>query len=162
MELWIQELAEKLVREVSDQLADIHLESTAEFPWDDLPGEHAVVFGLVQGDYELHIQLLTEWRLLYRMTHNMMGEDPDSEDVREYALEYFNIICGRFISEIVNRTHISVKLLPVRYEMSSQSPILTPDEQISTIYCLSDQQEQLIFSWTSMPVQNMMRSGRNG
>lgn len=161
MELWVHDMAEILVRDISHQMADIHLTRTGEFPWEEMPGEHAVVFGLIQGDYELHIQLLTERRLLVRLAANMMGGYPEEEDIREYALEYFNTICGRFISEIINMTHIRAQLLPVRYEMSSTSPILTPGEQISTIYCVSDQQEQLIFSWTSMPIQTMMGSGKN-
>ena len=61
MELWINELANRLVTEVSKRMADIHLKRTNAFPWEDLSGEHVVVYGLIQGDYELHVQLLTEF-----------------------------------------------------------------------------------------------------
>lgn len=162
MELWIHELANRLVTEVSRRMANIQLKRTDAFPWEDLSGEHVVVYGLIQGDYELHVQLLTEFQLLDRLTSNMLGAKPAEDDVREYTLEYFNTICGRFISEIINQTHISEKLISVQYEMPFQSPILTSGEQVSTEYFLSDRQEPFVFSWTSMPISNMMRSEMNG
>lgn len=161
MEPWVHDLARTLVTETTAQMAGIRLGHTTQFPWNDLPQQHVVVYGLIQGDYEIHVQLLTEWKMLYRLTRNMLEADPEDDDVREYALEYFNTICGRFVSEIINRTHLKERLHPVGYEMSSASPILSPGEQVSTIYFISDHQEQLIFSWTSMPITNMMRSNEN-
>ena len=151
MELWIYELANQLVTEVSRRMADIQLKRTDAFPWEELSGEHVKVYGLIQGDYELHVQFLTESRLLHRLTSNMLGGEPAEDDVREYALEHFNTICGRFISEIINQTHISARLISVQYEMSPASPGLISEEQVSTAYFLSDRQEPFVFSWTSMP-----------
>lgn len=153
--IWVSALAESLVCEIADQMAGIVLRGLP-----DQPPEHrrmAVVRGLIGGDYTLQVQFFADRSLFYRLTQQMLGEEPTEEDIEDYAIEFFNILCGRFLSEIVNQTHISARLMPIKYELPTEETAPETDESMCTLNFVSDCQEQVAFSWTSVPIEEMMR-----
>lgn len=153
--IWVSEMAETLVCEITKQMSGIVLHSLK-----DQPPEHrrmAVVCGFIGGDYTLRVQFFADRSLFYRLTKRMLGEEPNEEDIEDYAIEFFNILCGRFLSEIVNQTHISARLLPIKYELPTEETMPEADETMCTLNFISDSQEQVAFSWTSVPIEEMMR-----
>lgn len=156
--VWVSNLAEGLVLEITKQMSGIILYSMRENP-----PEHrrmAVVQGLIGGDYPLKVQFFADRALFYRLTQNMLGDHPSEEDIEDYAIEFFNILCGRFLSEIVNQTHISARLMPIRYELPAEETTPETDESMCTLNFVSDKQEQVAFSWTAVPIEEMMRRSK--
>ena len=108
----------------------------------------------------LKVQFFADRALFYRLTQNMLGDHPSEEDIEDYAIEFFNILCGRFLSEIVNQTHISARLMPIRYELPAEETTPETDESMCTLNFVSDKQEQVAFSWTAVPIEEMMRRSK--
>lgn len=155
--IWVSALAETLVCEITKQMCGIILESEKE------PPEHrrmAVVCGLIGGDCTLRVQFFADRSLFYRLTQYMLGEEPTEEDIEDYAIEFFNILCGRFLSEIINQTHISARLMPIRYELPTEETTPETDDAMCTLNFISDSQEQVAFSWTSVPIEELMRRSK--
>ena len=95
------------------------------------------------------MRLETERSLFVRLACNMIGVLPkDQQEVEEYATEFFNIICGRFVSELYNLTGQSAHFLPTTYEQHSEDLALQSEHTVNTVKFISDSGEGAIFSWT--------------
>ena len=151
---WVSHLAAQLVCEVAEQMGDIRL-SRVPHSAETAEREVDAVCALIGGDYDISIQLCAERVLFVRFARNMLGEEPNEEDVREYAREFFNVICGRFISELINRADVKAKLMPVRYELSGT--VAAPHGELRQLSFISDVQEYVTFSWTPLPIEEMLR-----
>ena len=117
---WVSQLADAMVREITRKMAGIDLRSVpptapelAARPRTD------AVYGLVDGEHPIQVQFRAEPRLFTRLAKNMIGEAPeDGEEVREYAKEYFNVLCGRFLSELYRMANVRVRHMTIpRYEV---------------------------------------------
>lgn len=146
-ECWVPEMADLLVREVVEQMSGIQLGSCP--PGSAQPMDMDVVYGLVDGEYQMNLHFKAERRLFNRFARNMIGGEPQSEDeVREYATEFFNILCGRFVSEIYHSTRMAARFLPTQYGKSFDKGTPEPEKVFCTRCFLSDEQEFAEFSWT--------------
>lgn len=159
---WIDAMAENLVAEIIEQMGNIRL-SRVSPPVQASDKEVVGVCATIGGDYTMEMRFFAEERLFYRLAKNMIGSEPDEEDVRDYAMEFINIVCGRFISEIIHTTHIKAKLMPVEYRVPSQTAMPEENEPMTTLEFISDGQEYAVFSWSAMVIDEIMkRSGYNG
>lgn len=155
---WVSSLAKRLVCEITQQMTGIVLSKLDAPP--SAPRQMAVVRGLIGGDYALQVDFFADYPLFVRLTENMMGEPPTEEDVEDYAIEFFNTLCGRFLSEIVNETHISARLMPLRYELPEEETTPEADETMCTLNFISDAQEQVAFSWTALSMEDLKRRSK--
>jgi len=156
---WVSLLAEQLICEIADQMGAIRLSCEQSVSRSDAGNRKmSVISAEIGGDYNISIYFLAEHSLFLRLARNMLGEEPGEEDVRIYVGEFFNIVCGRFISELINKADISVQLMLVDGELQSAEEILK-EELIKSLYFVSDMKEYAVFSWTYLPIEEMLRRG---
>ena len=92
---WVEQMAESLVYEIVEQMSGIVLRRSE--PWERLSEgmEIDMITGHVSGDFQIELHFFAQRALLMRLTKNMVGYEPDEEEAQEYAMEFFNILCGR-------------------------------------------------------------------
>jgi hypothetical protein len=148
---WITQTAEAMVREILKQMANVQVrllsasQKQAGVTMDD-------VYDHIYGDRQMEVQLRAEPELFYRMAKNIGGTDPQDEDeIADYATEIFNVLCGRFISEICNRDHISMRFNPPQYRKSSYVSRTEGNETLHTLSFRTEKEELLEFAWGEQP-----------
>lgn len=147
-ELWVCQMAARLTREIMGTLAGIQL-SVCDRPLVSTVEMNAVC-GFVDGQYRLRLRFLAEPQLFLRFTRCMAGADADAVDqelVAEYAAEFFNILCGRFISELHRVTNSPARFYPTYFEEIPDDSFFAQGEPVRTLYFESDVQELAEFSW---------------
>ena len=100
--------------------------------------------------------------LFMRLTKNMVGYDPDEEEAQEYAMEFFNILCGRFVSELYKASKTSARFFPTEYDRTPDRGMPGQNAEDKTVYLISEQQELAAFSWTAAPVDRILRRNTDG
>lgn len=153
---WICQMAGVLACEILQEMAEIRMERCPEIQVPERTLD--AVYGLVDGDYQLELLFQAEPKFFVRLATSMIGDAPeDEEEVQEYAREYFNTLCGRFISEIYQATKRPARFYPIQYKMAGDDADLKKDEPFVTIYLVSDCQEYAQFSWTRQPMEDLLR-----
>ncbi len=136
-------MAQQLTCEVMEQMAGIRL-----MPIDDPSGsqcELEIVYGSLEGEGILQLQLAAEQKLFQRLAKNIIGDEPeDEEEMKEYAAEFANVLCGRFVSEICRATKTAAKFRPTVYGVKPPGD----EEPLQSVRFISDRQEQVMFSWS--------------
>ena len=61
------------------------------------------------GGYHSRITLTSNYLFFFNLAKNMMEESPTLEDVADYAVEYFNVLCGHIVAEIFRVTGVTAK-----------------------------------------------------
>ena len=105
----------------------------------------------------MKLRFLADPRMLSRLARNMLGSEPEKGEAQEYAMEFFNILCGRFISELYKATETTTRFFPTRYEALPNPTGLGGDTSLSTVYFISDEEELAAFSWTAEVVNDLLR-----
>lgn len=159
---WVVQMAEVLVREILELMSGIQLRHHS--PWKNDTGEKRLeaIYGFVDGDYQIKLCFFAEPSLFFRLAKNMTGNEPQRDEAQEYAMEFFNILCGRFISELYKATKTSARFFPTKYEASLDISILNEEPSLSTTYFISDEQELAAFSWSATPIEDLLRRSMDG
>ena len=145
-------MAEELTCEVIAQMAGIRLMRT-ESPLTSDP-KLDVVYSSLDGDGVLQLQFAAEPELFQRLAKNIIGDEPeDEEEVKEYATEFANVLCGRFVSEICRATRTAARFRPTVYGVNPA----TEEEELQTICFVSDQKEQATFSWSKDTMNALLK-----
>lgn len=135
-------MAQQLTCEVMDQMAGIKL-MRIDDP-SDSQCEFDIVYSSLEGDGVLQLQLAAEPKLFRRLAGNIIGDEPENEDeVKEYAAEFANVLCGRFVSEICRATKTVARFRPTVY--GDRPP--GNEEPLQSVRFISDQKERVMFSW---------------
>lgn len=153
---WVSQIASVLVCEIIQSMSGIELEPCPEqsMDYDDVDA----VYGLVDGDYCLQLQFKADRALFFRLARNMIGGEPeDLAEVEEYAVEFFNVLCGRFISEVYRTTHAAARFHPTRYEEDPHVTVLRDREAVEKICFISDKGERAAFLWTTLSIEKLLR-----
>jgi hypothetical protein len=155
-ETWVGRLAQRLVCELFEQIAGIPLRCQTEEGTSET--EMDAVYGLIQGDCSMRVQLCAHPQMFYRLACNLNGGEPGSpEEVREYATEFFNVLCGRFVSEICGATHSKARFDPPRYQAAYRSPEGETKEPLKTLCFVTEEKELAEFSWSQTSMEELMR-----
>lgn len=156
---WVSLLAEQLICEIAEQMGAIRLNRLESgCPPDNAGGVRYAVQARIGGDYNILTQLLADHAFFYRLARNMLGEEPEQEDIRTYAVEFVNVVCGRFISELVNKANFKVQLMPIEGGSLIGDTSLS-GEDIQSMHFISDEHEYAELSWTYLPIEEMLRRG---
>lgn len=155
-ERWVREMARALVQEIAEMMAAVTL-APAVAPLPEAAPRLEAITGYVEGDYRIELRFLAEPAMLRRLAENMMGAPAGEEEVREYAMEFFNVLCGRFISELYKATGTSARFFPTRYELCPDISALADQLSMRTVYFVSEKGELAAFSWSSAPVNDLLR-----
>ena len=151
-------MADALLREILEQLAGIRLTRcpprTPKGAGPPMDG----VYGKVDGAYQMQLLFRAEPRIFQRLACRMIGAPAkDTQEVQEYATEFANVLCGRFISEIYRATKVPARFYPTQYETYPDSSPLGDETEISTIFYASEDQEAAEFSWTADSVAMLLK-----
>ena len=159
---WVSRMAESLIGEITKQMSGIQLLLLQDAqPPDHLVDEMDAAYGRVEGDYQMFMQLRAEKKLFYRFAENMIGDKPeDQSEVEDYATEFFNVLCGRFVSELYIATGRAARFFPTTYERPPDVSAL--DGQVCSLYFISEKNEYAVFSWTAASVNQLIRRTANG
>lgn len=151
---WIVLMANLLVCEIMEKMSGIHLEHAP--PPEEANRTMDAVLGVMDGTYPMKLQFRAEPSLFCRLARNIMGEEPqDAQEIQEYATEFFNVLCGRFISELYYATQSPVRLYPPQYKTAPHVTSLEGLGTLSTLCFLSEQGELAEFSWTNHFIEDM-------
>lgn len=107
-EVNIQKILDDAVRDITKRLAGIDL-TVGEWPGQE-SGEVDSLYTVTKGSYTITIVYHAEKQLIQYIAEKMARrtvEDP--QDVEMYAKEYFNILCGHFISQVNRMTKSSAR-----------------------------------------------------
>ena len=107
------------------------------------------------------MRFLAEPRLFSRLAQNMAGSQLNSDEIQEYAMEFFNVLCGRFLSELYKAADTAARFCPTRYELYPDLISLKDQVMLSTLYFISDEQELAAFSWSTKPIDDLLRRSMN-
>lgn len=145
-------MAETLISEVTEKMSGINLLPNETQPSDPLLEAMDAVYGRVEGDcHRMVMQLRAEKKFFYRFAENMIGDAPeDWSEVEEYATEFFNVFCGRFVSELYIATGRAARFYPTVYEYPPNVSRVEPTEQVCSLYFISEKNEYAVFSWTAV------------
>ncbi len=153
---WLCRVAENLACEIMQQMSGIRLESCSPSEGGDVVMD--AVCALVDGDYQMKLQFCAERRMFVRLARNMIGREPeDGLEVQEYAAEFFNVLCGRFISQIHQTIRTSAQFFQTQYVASPNVRCLADEGPVYTLYFVSEQQELAEFSWTKQSIESLLR-----
>ena len=147
---WVVQMARELVCGITAQMADIHL---IPVPKIGKMKEQMVMVGvcaLIGGDNTFSVRLCSEKSLIMRLVRNMTGLEASEEDVRDYAIEFFNTLCGRFISEIINKNKMKARILRIRYESPREWENQEREEKFVVLDFVSKEDEYVSFSWNDI------------
>ena len=143
---WVLQMADILVYEILDQMAGIQMVKSPEDAAENTDMD--TVYGFVDGEYRMQLQFRADPRMFGRFAENMMGSPPQEEDVRDYAEEFFNVLCGRFVSEIHRATQLEARFFPTRYGEPDRA-LREEEKKLScTRYFVSEDREHAEFSWS--------------
>lgn len=154
---WVNQMAGTLVCEIIDLMAGIQLRNHPACGEAAKERDIDAIYGFVEGDVPMKLRFLAEPRMLSRLARNMLGSEPEKGEAQEYAMEFFNILCGRFISELYKATETTTRFFPTRYEALPNPTGLGGDTSLSTVYFISDEEELAAFSWTAEVVNDLLR-----
>jgi hypothetical protein len=144
---WVTHTAEGLVRDILKQMAGIQIQRLPQIP-DVADGSMDVVCGHIYGDYHMEVQLRAQPQVFSRITRGIGGHEPEDEgEVEEYATEFFNVVCGRFISEICNRKHIFMRFNPPEYQKAARRSDLAVYKIACILPFRTDEDELFEFLW---------------
>lgn len=152
-EPWIEHMANELIYEVTELMSGIALSCCPLA----LPGAERLQ-GMehfraeVDGDLDIHMQLWADAPILNQLAENMIGGPPeDQEEVHEYATEYVNVLCGRFLSEICRHMKAKVKFFFPEYQSPPNEARPYPDGGMTALCCsdgtTSGLENMVVFSW---------------
>ena len=140
---WVSDMAEELTREIMMRMAGIRLVRVDDCPCNG--AQKDIVYGYLEGEQTMQLQLAAESSFFHRLAKEIIGGEPeDEEEVREYAAEFANVLCGRFVSEICRATNTAARFRPTVYGEQANDV----KEELQTVRFLSDRQEEITFSWS--------------
>lgn len=145
-------MAEDLTREITAKMSGISLNRVDEKP--NPSDEVDIVYGFLDGETTMQLQFAAERRFFRRLAENIIGGEPeDEEEIREYAAEFANVLCGRFVSEICRATNTVARFRPTVYGYDPRSK----KEDILSVWFISDRQEQVTFSWSQEAMDKFLK-----
>lgn len=150
---WVNQMAQELVREITQQMSGIELNNCDALPADVNLEELDAVYSLAVGNYRMQMQFRAQDSMFFRLARNMIGDEPeDRYEVQEYAAEFFNVLCGRFVSRLAEENHGLPFFAPPQYESPPDVTELIAEPR-HTLCFMSDDQETAVFSWTALQTE---------
>jgi len=118
----LERILDQALQDVTEQTAGVRLSQGDQPPGADLCTVH-ITF---DRGFGTSLTLCADTSLLTRMARNSFHEDDvNSEDLEEFAKEYFNVLCGKIVGAMFQATQIPAHFSPPtfyhgRYEPEGQ------------------------------------------
>jgi len=157
----ICKMAEDLTCKIADQMCGVKLkciEDIGEEPQFD------TVYGFIDGPVGLELQFKAEPELFYHMAEKAIGAPPEDEyEVQDYATEFFNVLCGRFVSKLHDDfTHTPMRFHPPVYKKSEEVPpddAASEDDAVCKMYFENDKKLVAAFCWNRAMMKELWKVG---
>ena len=147
-EPWIKVMAIELMREVTDWMTGISLTYCPEQQKNIQKNQMESILVRAGGETKISVQLRADAQMLFRLAQKMIGSDPeDDEEIREYAIEYVNVFCGRFISHLFSHWHEKTRYFFPEYETPPNITKIDEEKNSVSLFFLSEKQENVMLSW---------------
>ena len=144
---WVALMADTLTCEIMDVMSGIRL-SRCRDPAPDGTAMSSVCAYVRGRHFDMQLRFQAEPKMFWRLARNMIGGEPESaEEVSDYASEFFNVLCGRFVSELCRVTRAPARFTPPQY-----NPEPAPFEKradMRTLHFVSEECERAQFSWSA-------------
>lgn len=115
----IQDVLDQVVQDMTDRIAGIRLCKQDKILSDDVCTVHTTF----EGNYHASLILCVETPLLTRLTQHVMQEETvNSQDIEDFAKEYFNVICGQIVAGLFRAAHITSRFRIPRFCMGRYVP----------------------------------------
>lgn len=122
-------VTDQVVKDIALQVAKLEISPQEEQV--DLPEEDCGSLVIdTKGDYELTLVFSAGQQVLRAISNNMIRGLATDEDIPVCAVEFFNILSGRVISAINNRTH-SVARFAIPRLVNGVRPVPSSDKDLS-------------------------------
>lgn len=158
---WVSDLADALVRETFEQVADVRL-NRCEKMSAPLKADAITVFSAVEGAYHSELAFRAEPPLARRAARNMMGREPETrEETVEYIMELFNMFCGRFLSEIYRTVGARARFSPPRHIGGDFRFSQAEEVRGEVLYYRGDHGDRAAFLWTEDALERLLTRGKN-
>jgi chemotaxis protein CheY-P-specific phosphatase CheC len=156
---WVYTMADQLVCEVMDQMAHISVQRQTERTTPDVAMDS--VYGYINVYDQMEIRFRAEPSVFRRLTDGILGGNSENEeDIQETALEFFNVLCGRFVSELSAITHVPARFFSPQYKLASSGSPRESNEPLITLFFVTDKKELAEFSWSERAMDQLLkRSG---
>lgn len=151
--VWVNQMARALVCEIAQEMSGIELSDCVSLPEHVRLDELDAVYSLAVGNYRMQMQFRAQDSMFFRLAKNMIGDEPEDQfEVQEYAVEFFNVLCGRFVSELSEANQRMACIAPPQYETSPNVTELVI-EPLHTLCFMSEDRETAVFSWTALQTE---------
>lgn len=101
-------IMERVVCDITQRVGRLEL-SPAQQASSEGHGPRCALQTTLDGAYRSRLVLAGDYAFFSHLAENMMGGPPAPEDVEDYALEYFNMLCGHVVAEIFRETQAAAK-----------------------------------------------------
>lgn len=154
---WVSDMADTLIREILEQTAGLQLvRCPSPFAVGD---EFFTVYSTVDGAFHTELVFSSEPDLFCRIASNMSGDPaPSQEEAVEYAMELFNMFCGRFISEIYRMTRVPARFYPPQYMVGT---LQLDSGSVESLYYQDACGVKAKFSWTAEAIERLLNKGES-
>lgn len=143
---WIRDFADCLFRELIELEGGFSLRCKPALPRQ--MEECDAVFTGIDGAYSAVLAFVAERPLFLRLARNMIcGPVESEEDVRDYVKEFFNVLSGRFISELYRMTGAPALFCPPEYRAGTPPDLWALEPSSNQLIYESDQGCTAVFAW---------------
>ena len=115
----LMEIFDQVVREITQREAGICLAPGNTEP----DGELFTVYTIFERGFHTCLSLCAEASMFVRLTQGMMQkEDVTRRDVEDFAKEYFNVLCGHIVSQLLRETRVPARFSPPSFQQGWYAP----------------------------------------
>lgn len=118
----LESILDQALQDVTERTSGVCLRQGGQTPGEDLCTVH-ITF---DKGFDTSLTLCADTSLLARMARNSFHEDSVTpEDLEEFSKEYFNVLCGKIVGAIFQKTQVPAHFSPPvfyhgRYEPEGQ------------------------------------------
>ena len=147
-EPWIMKMTQQLVLEITEWMADIPLTCCPEPPPNMHKDKMDSILVCTGEEPKLFMQFRADPKMLSRLAQRISGCDLKSkEEVEEYAIEYVNVLGGRFLSHGFSLWKEKPKYFFPEYETPPNITAVDEKAGAVSLFFLSELRECAMFSW---------------
>lgn len=145
---WVELLAEQLVVDVADWMTGLHFVCKHQDQPQSFGQNLHEVCAQAKGDIQIVMQFWAEPQFFHGIAFKICGGEPqDDEEIQECAIEFMNVLCGRFISAICSDMKIKLFFSTPDYRVPPSVDLLREEEESSVLNFCNEEYGEVIFRW---------------
>lgn len=152
----LQDILDTVMQDTTSRMTSIQMSSRA-FP---LSEDICTVCTTFEGTHHATVSLCADTSLLMRLTRDVIQADTvTSQDVEDFAKEYFNVICGQVVARLFQLTHAAFRFQIPDFYVGKYLPDESSHCCVLSYRSSSNEGVQLVVSNLSLPMQSAVYEG---